>query len=260
MAESGTFAALLSKNGFTGDPNIFDGDVSEMRANWWQMSGAVGAEPEAAVSGLGKCWIIPDTSIKPYPSCRFTHGPLGLFERIMADNALRIEDIEAVDIYAIRQMFAFGMDSKVVGDEGDAQFSMPHLIAMSALGIPPGPKWVATEYWSNPAIEAIKAKVTCYPYEAGDAAMVAQLLSGRWEKNPHAVTVKAKGKVFELKADYSPGDPLGQETAMDDAALQRKFRNFTQSGLAATHVDQCIDLTMRLETLGSVKEIIKILH
>jgi 2-methylcitrate dehydratase PrpD len=260
MAESGTFAALLSKNGFTGDPNIFDGDISEMRANWWQMSGAVGVEPESAVSGLGERWIIPDASIKPYPSCRFTHGPLGLFERIMADHALNIEDIEAVDIYAIRQMFAFSMDSKVVSDEGDAQFSMPHLIAMSALGITPGPKWVAPEYWNNPAVEAIKAKVTCYPYEAGDAAMVEQLLAGRWEKNPHAVTVKARGKVFELKADYSLGDPLGETTAFDDAALQRKFRNFAQSGLATAHVDQCIDLAMRLETLGSIKELTKILH
>jgi hypothetical protein len=119
---------------------------------------------------------------------------------------------------------------------------------------------VAPEYWHNPAVEAIKAKVTCYPYEAGDAAMVKQLLAGRWEKNPHAVTVKARGKVFELKADYSLGDPLGETTAFDDAALQRKFRNFAQSGLATAHVDQCIDLAMRLETLGSIKELTKILH
>jgi len=157
-------------------------------------------------------------------------------------------------------MFAFGMDSKLVTDEGDAQFSMPHLIAMSALGIPPGPKWVAPEYWNNPAIEAIKAKVTCHPYEAGDAAMVQQLLAGRWEKNPHAVTVKARGKRFELTADYSQGDPHSPATAFDDAALQRKFRNFSQSGLAAVHVDQCIDLAMRLETLGSIRELTKILH
>jgi hypothetical protein len=89
---------------------------------------------------------------------------------------------------------------------------------------------------------------------------VEQLLAGRWEKNPHAVTVKARGKVFELKADYSPGDPLSATTAFDDAALQSKFRNFAQLGLAAAHVDQCIDLAMRLETLGSIKEITKILH
>ncbi len=90
--------------------------------------------------------------------------------------------------------------------------------------------------------------------------MVQQLLEGRWEKNPSAVSVKAKGKIFEMKAEYSPGDPLGPGTAMDDAALQQKFRNFTQSGLATTHVDACIDLAMRLETLGSIKELTNILH
>ena len=91
-----------------------------------------------------------DASIKPYPSCRFTHGPLALFERIVAEQKLGVDEIESVDIYAIRQMFGFKMDNPEIGGAPDCEFSMPHCIAMAALGIPPGPRWVAPEYWNDP--------------------------------------------------------------------------------------------------------------
>ncbi len=259
MAESGTFAAVLSKNGFTGDPNIFDGDVAEFKANWWQMSGALASSPESAVSGLGERWMTLDTSIKPYPACRFTHGPLKLFERIFSDEKLSFGDLESIDIYSVRQMFSYGMDKAEIGDEGDCQFSIPHQIAMLALGVPPGPKWVATEYWNDNTINAIKAKVHCHPYEAADATMVEQLMVGRWEKNLHSVSVKARGRTFELSADHSPGDPTDPSTAMDDAALQKKFKNFTQQGLAVPHVDLCIELLTKLDKVKSVRDITKIL-
>ncbi len=259
MAESGTLAAVLSKNGFTGDPNIFDGDIADFRANWWQMSGCLSQHPEDTVSGLGETWIMRDASIKPYPSCRFTHGPLGLFERIYAEQKLGIDEIDEINIYTIQQMFVYKMDMPDVGGESDCQFSMPHLIAMSALGIPPGPRWVAPEYWNSERVNAIKAKVHCHGYDRGNQAMVEQLLAGRWEKNPHAISIKARGQVFELRSDYSPGDPFTPSTFMDDAGLHQKFRNFTQQGLAEPHVAECIDIVSDLEKLQSIRDLTRIL-
>jgi 2-methylcitrate dehydratase PrpD len=259
MAESGTTAAVFSKNGFTGSRDIFDGDASTMNANWWQLCGCPGHEADDAVRGLNERWIMVDASIKPYPSCRFTHGPLALFERIVAEQKLSVDEIEGVDIYAIRQMFGFKMDNPEVGGAPDCEFSMPHCIAMAALGIPPGPRWVAPAYWSDPKVAAIKAKVRCLPYERGDAAMVEQLLAGRWQTNPHAVSVRARGRVFELSADCSPGDPFNDTTAWSDADVERKFRNFTAQGMVANHVDRCIETIDRLESLPSLRSLVGIL-
>lgn len=260
MAESGTLAALLSSNGFEGDPDIFDGDISEVKANWWQMAGCVGFDPKSAVGELGARWLILDTSIKPYPSCRFTHGPLGLFEKIVAANQLTAQDIEHVEVYSNQMMFAYHMDSAVVGSEADCQFSMPHLIAMSALGIPAGPKWVSPEYWNTPVVEALKSKVSCHKYEHADQAMVQQLIEGRWEKTHSAIKVRARGKVFEAASDYAPGDPFTVDTAMSDSALFAKFRNSTERGLPAAQIERCIETVMNLDQHADLKKLISLLH
>ncbi|MDB5985174.1 MAG: uncharacterized protein JWR16_227 [Nevskia sp.] len=260
MAESGTLAALLSSNGFTGDPDIFDGDISAVKANWWQMAGCIGAEPQSAVGELGSRWLTLDASFKPYPSCRFTHGPIGLFEQIVAQHQLAIDDIEKVDIYSNQMMFAYHMDSAVVGSEADCQFSMPHLIAMAALKIPAGPRWVSPEYWRSPQVEALKRKVECHRYELADQAVVQQLLDGRWEKVHSAVKVRAAGKTFEASAEYAGGDPFTPETAMSDTALFAKFRNSTAQGLAEFQIDRCIEIVMKLESQPDLKQLIGLLH
>jgi len=260
MAESGTLAALLSQNGFTGDPDIFDGDASEVKANWWQMAGCIGVEQESAVGGLGDRWLTLDASLKPYPSCRFTHGPLGLFEQLIKEHGISADEIEQVDIYSNQMMFAYHMDSPVVGSEADCQFSMPHLIAMAALKIPAGPKWVAPEYWSSPTVAALKNKVTCHKYDIADQAVVSQLLGGRWEKSPSAVKLRARGQTFEAKGEYAPGDPFLEETAMSDKALFAKFRQATEQGLAEFQIDRCIETVMNLETLTDVRGLIDLFH
>jgi 2-methylcitrate dehydratase PrpD len=260
MAESGTLAALLAANGFTGDPDIFDGELSAVKANWWQMAGCIDLAPEAAVGELGSRWITLDASLKPYPSCRFTHGPLGLFERLMAQHHIKAADIECVDIYSNQMMFSYHMDSPVVGSEPDCQFSMPHLIAMSALGIPPGPRWVAPEYWTAPEVEALKSKVRCHRDEGIDRKVVEQLLAGRWEKTHSRVVLRAAGRAFEAAADYAPGDPFQADLAMTDDQLFTKFRNSTGQGLPATQIERCIETVMHLEREPDVRGLLQLLH
>lgn len=260
MAESGTLAALLSAEGFTGDPDIFDGDISVVKANWWQMAGCIGFDPQSAVGGLGERWVTLDASFKPYPSCRFTHGPLGLFEKIFAEHKLTAADIEQVDVYSNQMMFAYHMDSAVVGSEADCQFSMPHLIAMAALKVPAGPRWVSPEFWRDPAVEALKARVRCQRYEVGDQKMVEQLLAGRWEKTHSAVSVRARGQVFEARAEHAPGDPFTPATAMSDEQLFAKFRRSTELGLAAWQIDRCIEVVMKLEAQPDVRALVNLLH
>lgn len=260
MAESGTLAALLAQNGFTGDPDIFDGDIGEVKANWWQMAGCIDVAPQDAVGQLGSRWITLDASFKPYPSCRFTHGPLGLFEKLVKQHRIKTDDIEKVDVYSNQMMFSYHMDSPVVGSEADCQFSMPHLIAMSALGIPAGPKWVSPEYWKDPKVAAIKAKVECHRDGDIDQKVVEQLLAGRWERTHSRVVLRAAGRTFEAADEYAPGDPFREDTRFDDASLFAKFRNSTCQGLAASRIDECIETVMSLEKQPDVFGLINLLH
>jgi 2-methylcitrate dehydratase PrpD len=71
-ARNGVVAALLAKNGFTGNRNIMEGEASFCS----MFTGGVVREPTDRVSDLGRIWNIVSTGIafKPYPSCRATHS------------------------------------------------------------------------------------------------------------------------------------------------------------------------------------------
>lgn len=247
MAQGGVQAALLAHNGFTGDPDIFDGEANQVKANWWQMSGSVAYSPEAATGGLGERWLMRGAAFKPYPSCRFTHGALAGFRKIMDEGGLTPGEIEAVDIYTGRTMFVFKMDRPEVMGEEDAQFSMPHLIAMVALGVRRGPEWVAERYWDDPAVESIKAKVTCHADDDANGVLVEQLVANNFEKFPYRIKVKARGRLFEASGDYAPGDPFASETMFGDKEVIGKVRDFAEPILGASKLDDLIEAIMNLE-------------
>ena len=119
---------------------------------------------------------------------------------------------------------------------------------------------MAPEHWRSPAVAAVKDKVRCLAYETADHKMVEQLLGGRWEKTHSAVKVRAGGKTFEASAEYAPGDPFTADTAMSDEQLFRKFRSSTEQGLAASQIDRCIELVMKLESQPGVQGLVDLLH
>jgi 2-methylcitrate dehydratase PrpD len=254
MAQSGTMAALMAANGFTGDPDIFDGDVADGKANWWQMAGTLGSVPEDLTAELGDNWYTTRVSFKPWPSCRFTHGAIGLFEQIVAAEKLRVEEIESIDYWSNSSVFVFHMDSPIVRGEFDCEFSVPHVIAMAALGVPPGPQWVAPRYWDDPAVESIKAKVHCHVLPKADAVFTEQLIAGIRPRDPHRLDITMRdGRRFSREADYTIGDPHTLETTMSDEALVRKFRTFTEQALSTRTIDRCIDRVFMLDELPDVR-------
>lgn len=251
MAQSSTLGALLAENGFTGDPAILDGDDDLGLADWWLMSGTVGSEPTVVTTQLGKRWFVNDASIKPYPSCRFTHPALELFSNIFKENKLNAEDIDGVVIKTITQMFVYRMDNPLVASAMDCEFSMPHCIAMVALGIPPGPEWVDSRYWNHPQVETLKAKVRCEPFPEADEAAMEQLLKGTWTRLPTQVEVLAKGQTYRAETDRAPGDPIPGKMMSDEEVIA-KFRVNCAPVLSENTMDRCIETLMSLEQLTSI--------
>ena len=260
MAQGGVQAALLARNGFIGDPDIFDGEAKESKACWWHMAGCVAYTPEAATNALGERWLMRQAAFKPYPSCRFTHGVLAGFRKIMHEQGLAPDELEAVDVYTGRTLFAFKMERPEVSGEEDAQFSMPHLIAMAALGVPRGPPWVAQRYWDDPQVAAVKAKVTCRPDDAYNATVVEQILANAFETFPYRVEVSARGQRFQASGDYAPGDPFTPETTFSDDDLTAKVRDFATEGLGAPKLDRLIEAVMTLEALDRAGDLLQHLH
>jgi 2-methylcitrate dehydratase PrpD len=255
MAQSATLAALLADQGFTGDPAIFDADGE---ADWWRMSGALESQPQDSVKDLGGTWWMRETSLKPWPSCRYTHGPINLFGAIYREAALKPDDLEQVDVWSHSGVTRFHMESPRVETEEDCAFSIPYVLALTALDVPPGPRWLSPEYRSgNAVVESIKAKVSTRVDPQMDESFADELRLGPRRKSPHSVRVRTKdGRTFERTADLVPGDPQSAETYLDDQALIAKFRRFTEQALPPAAIDACIETVMSLDEVPDIRNLV----
>jgi 2-methylcitrate dehydratase PrpD len=245
--QSAVTAALLAEAGYTGDPDIFDGDARDVKANWWTMAGFPGCNPESTATALGEEWVIRKAGFKPYPSCRFTHGPLDGFRKIIAGNEIDASELEKVDVYTARTLRVFQLHHPEVSGEEDCEFSMPHVIAMSALRVPVGPQWVASRYWNDPVVAAIRSKVECHVSEDANRAVIEQVVANDFVTFPYRVVVRARGERFEAAGEFAVGDHDTPETRYGDEEVIEKFRAFTEQGLAARSVQRCIDTVMSLD-------------
>ena len=110
-AENGVTAALLAARGFTADPDALDGPWG-----FYAVQGG-GVSPEKVSQGFGKAWTIvdPGVSIKPYPCGVLTHPTIDLMLKLVTENDVKPDDIEAVKVYAGTNI----LESDPLSDRGE---------------------------------------------------------------------------------------------------------------------------------------------
>lgn len=102
-ARSGLTAALLAESGLNGASDIFEGLQGFLEIY------ADGGRPNELTAGLGDEFRLTDADIKPYPSCRQTHGAVDLALAVAADlpEDARVEKVDvAVYSYAAQDWYA----------------------------------------------------------------------------------------------------------------------------------------------------------
>jgi len=108
---------------------------------------------------LGEKWYFLDNTYKPWPSCRWTHYPLTIFERLLKENHLKAGEIERITVHC----HAWGVSRRFANKQPDGmiscEYNHPHALAMLALGTRPGPSWYAAETLRDPAVQAFRNKV-----------------------------------------------------------------------------------------------------
>ena len=124
-AEAGVVAAGLAGHGFTGAPDILEGERGFYRAACPDGDAArLLADPDAP-------WQVHQTSIKPWPSCRHTHPAIACAADIrqqMKQGGLSVDAIEKIAV----ETYQAALD---LCDRGDpqgpyaAKFSLQHCVA-----------------------------------------------------------------------------------------------------------------------------------
>ncbi|HZV49457.1 MAG TPA: MmgE/PrpD family protein [Candidatus Dormibacteraeota bacterium] len=217
LAAHGAVLALeLAARGFRGPRDPFEGPRGFFHAY------TDAARPELAVEGLGDRFEILATAIKPYPSCRYSHGPLDLIIRLARENRIRPEEVEwvrvgmsdvAVDIIG-RPIERKRAPENVV----DGQFSMPFLAAAAlARG---GMGWTDYELIGDPSLRPLMQKVEVVASEEANRVFPEQWLA--------EVEIRARGQVFADRTWVVKGEP---EAPLSWGEVEAKF-----DGLAAARL------------------------
>lgn len=229
-AELGVAAAELAAAGLAGPRGVLDGRWGLLRV----MAGGAGA---GLTDGLGTRWEFDDTVLKPFASCRFTHGP------VMALLASGIDPsrVESVDIATFRTSCEVS-DKPEPRSRAEAILSHQVAAALALSGRSPMP---ADFDALDDAVLALARRVRVVHDPALDV-----LYPASW---PHRLTIRLDdGRVVRLAADRPP--------AADRAAAQTKFRALASSLLGADGADALASMVASLETTADLRPLAELLR
>lgn len=226
LAHAGVASTLLAAQDFTGDDDVLDGD-----RGFWRMAGSEACDWAAMTRDLGTHWLLDEVSYKRYPACRFIHGPLDLLGHILASKQLAPDEIDQVVVQlppaATRPYFVNPNPADVV----EGSFSVPHVFACLAHGLPIGPAWHTAESLSRPDLARFRQRVEVAIDPRSADVIADQVTTGAgasyYRRCPTSLCVVARGQTFEASAEYASGDPWTPETYLSDAALEEKFLGYT---------------------------------
>jgi 2-methylcitrate dehydratase PrpD len=241
-AEGGIRAALLAGRGFRATHTILDGE-----RGLWVMAGSDRCDVERMTRGLGQEYAILGISLKPYPCCRWIHSTVDTVGELVAAHRIRPEEVERVtvrSIEAFRDWFHGTRPATLV----DAQFSVPHAVAMTLLDRPRASWWHDANRL-DPVVQALMDRVALETDPAAQAAYATRRDSARI---PATVRVDTPRGGFEAAR---PGARGGSDEPLTRAEVEAKYRELAEPVLGPRRAAAVLALVEKLETLETVGDL-----
>jgi 2-methylcitrate dehydratase PrpD len=255
-AEAGINAAIMAAHGQVAQTDVFD-EGSE----FWRSFGAAGCNWNMMYDDLATRWFIAETSIKPYPFCRYGHTALDLFGAILQDEKLSADEIEGITVRAGSFAHMQNLSENVhIDDPISLMVSLPTACALMVYGKPAGPQWWHADF-TDPDLMAFASKVAFEISEEASEVMAEQLSGPEGgifiRRIPTEVIVRARGTEFRRFDEYAFGDQWEPAHAMQDADVAEKFRRFTDGLLPSAQAEAVIDGVLNLESAADLTAIAK---
>ncbi len=247
----GIHAAFLAQRGFPGERKILD------QGRGYEVSvGSDRYDATKLTADLGKEYGIMRISFKPYSACRYLHPTLDAVSAIVSENGIKAEDVERVTV-KIQKHF---VDSFAVYEPEhmvQAEFSIPYTVTMVLMGEPTGPNWYTEDMLKNPRVRELQHKVkleedveaTKFGWEKWDKSNVNQVST---------VEITANGgKRFSKRVDSPKGDPENPLTRQEHINKLTNMASWV--GMKQSQIDKLIQTLDRLEKLGNISELTRLL-
>lgn len=238
--QSGVFAALMAKKGYTGTEEIFEGkegfmdcflgyNVKEKKVEPISMKGRDGISEwkwnvEKLIGGLGKKYKIMECGMKAFPTEALTHTHISATLKVVTKNNITYDNIESVTLTTLAQAYDILFDPHKYRPESreTADHSLPYCIAAALVDHKITTQSFSDEKLKDSRIWEVIDKIKGEPSIEFEKMFPA--------KQPSKVVIKTKdGKEFSEYLEYPKGDPREPMTIED---IENKFKALSQNLLS----------------------------
>jgi len=245
--QAGVYAALLAQDGFVGCKTILDGDKG-----YWIMAGSDRCDFDELADVKG--FRILNVSVKPYPSCRWTHTTLEAVSDIIRENGVEARDIENILVRTISPV-AESKDINFVNygpkNSADAQFSVPYPLAMIVHGVPKS-EWHLKDNLNNPIY--LKTEMKIKIEKDANAQKVWEEQKSLSDVVPTTVRITTKKGEFTRHCEVSKGSP---QRPLTYSEVEQKFIELVSKRMGFERGSEIIETLKRIEQLDDISKLTK---
>jgi 2-methylcitrate dehydratase PrpD len=236
-ARNGVTAAILAQSGFTGVPDVLDGEHNALIALSRE------PKPEEMVAGLGKRFFVTETAIKVFSVGYPIQAPLDAFMTLRRQHGLTVNNVERI-VARLPEDGARIVDDRAMPDV-NLQYAMAVALIDGTLSFDASHSY---ERMQDQQVQAVKKRIELI----ADRALMdpAAPRSGRVD-----VTMR-DGRTFTQFTKYPPGT---KENPLNTATVTAKARELMLPVIGANRTDAVIDRVNNLEKLRSVRELMVLL-
>ncbi|MEA3334083.1 MAG: MmgE/PrpD family protein [Pseudomonadota bacterium] len=246
-ARAGVFSAQLAQTGITGASFPFTG-----KYGFFNLYEGGNCETEKITKALGQHFGIMDLSLKPYPSCRMTHGAIDSALSLQRSNPININDIENITVNAsamvadmVGKPFKLRTDPQV-----DAQFSIPYTVATALIRGKLRLEDFEKEQIEDPKTQDLVKKIVVVPNSSLPQNDISSV----------SITITTQsGKNYTANHDHLLGSPAAP---MNNNECLEKFNdcvNFSKRDDISQKSSAIVDLVLNLEEIDDLQQLTTLL-
>jgi 2-methylcitrate dehydratase PrpD len=244
-SKAGVVSGLLASHGVTGVQNVFEG-----KFGFFNLYKSGEYNKEILLDSLGRTFETDNLSVKPFPCCRATHGPIEAVGLLLEGHGIKIGDILSIKVTVPRVVHDLVGHQFNPGENPiiAAQFSIQYTVAARIMYGKLGLEEFNPQKINDPRIKDF-AKVISV--EVGES-------SGSGGFVPIEVeVVTTNGMRHCKKIEVLKGHP---DNPIDDAEIVEKFKNCVNFGgikISERDLDRLVEILVNLETVQCIREITK---
>jgi 2-methylcitrate dehydratase PrpD len=237
-ARNGVTAVTMVQAGFTGVPDVFDGEHNVLQA--------FSAEPRPGqmVADLGSRYLVTDTAIKVFSVGYPVQAPLDAFLTLRREHRLTVDNVERI-VVRLPEDGGRIVDDRAMPDV-NCQYALAVALIDGTLSFEDSHSY---ERMRDPQVLAVKRRVQLVPDRA--------LMDPAAPRSGLVQVTLRDGRTVSQFTRHPPGT---RENPLDAARVNAKARELIAPVLGADRADAIIARVNTLEDLSSVRPLITLLR